>query len=126
MTTTLKSHPIWLNVTQTVAAIDPRAIANNHIQSCEFQIHGYWDEDDQYYDIIQFTQTIIPELISSSFGITPDNNGDTLWLNFRYKLIVADDVNSIGELSLILNDSLEVIDENWLINLNSPHVLSTT
>jgi hypothetical protein len=30
----------------------------------------------------------------------------------------------IGELNLILNDSLEIIDENWLIDIHSPYVLS--
>ena len=125
MTTTLKAHPIWQNVTQTVAAIDPSAIAHHHLQACQLQINGYWDEDDQFHDMIRFTQPIIPELVSSSLGITPDPSGDTPWLKFRYMLIVADSTTSIGELNLILNDSLEVIDENWLIDLHSPYVLST-
>jgi hypothetical protein len=124
VTTTLKAHPIWQNVTQTVAAIDPSAIAHHHIQACQSQITGYWDEDDQFHDTIRFTQTIVPTLLSSSLGITPDPSGDTPWLNFRYALIVSDTTASIGELNLILNDSLEIIDENWLIDLHSPYVLS--
>ena len=112
------------SVTQTVAAIDPSTIAHHHIQACQSQIRGYWDEDDQFHDTIRFTQPIIPELVSSSLGITPDLSGDTPWLKFRYMLTVSDCTTSIGELNLILNDSLEVIDENWLIDLHSPYVLS--
>ncbi len=115
---------LWQNVTQTVASIDPSTIAHHHIQACKSQINGYWDENDQFHDIIRFTQPIIPELLSSSLGITPNRRGDTPWLNFRYTLIVSDATASIGELNLILNDSLEVIDENWLIDLHSPYVLS--
>ena len=124
MTTTLKAHPIWQNVTQTVAAIDPSAIAHLHVQACKSQINGYWDEDDRFYETIRFTQMLIPALLSSSLGITPDQSGETPWLSFRYALTVADSTVSIGELNLILNDSLEVIDENWLIDLHSPYVHS--
>ena len=124
MTTTLKAHPIWQNVTQTVAEIDPRTIAHHHLQSCQSQINGYWDEDDQFHDTIRFTQTLIPKLLSSSLGITPNQSSGTPWLNFRYSLTVSDSENSSGELNLILNDSLEIIDENWLIDIHSPYVLS--
>jgi hypothetical protein len=31
---------------------------------------------------------------------------------------------TIGELSLILDDNLQIIDENWLIDINSPYVLA--
>jgi hypothetical protein len=103
---------------------DPNAIAYHHIQTCQSQLNGYWDEDDQFHDTIRFTQPLIPTLLSSSFGITPDQNGDTPWLNFRYTLTVADAEVPIGELNLILNDSLEIIDENWLIDIHSSYVLS--
>jgi hypothetical protein len=124
MTTTLKAHPIWQNVTQTVAAIDPSAIAHHHLQTCQSQINGYWDEDDRFHDTIRFTHTLIPTILSSSLGITPDRSGDTPWLKFSYALTVSDSENSIGELNLILNDSLEIIDENWLIDIHSPYVVS--
>jgi hypothetical protein len=103
---------------------DPNAIAHHHLQTCQSQLNGYWDENDQFYETIRFTHTLIPRLLSSSFGITPDQNGDTPWLNFRYALTVAAAEGPIGELNLILNDSLEIIDENWLIDIHSPYVLS--
>jgi hypothetical protein len=65
-----------------------------------------------------------PEVISSSLGVTPNHNGGIPWLNFKYALKIPGSENPIGELSLLLNDSLEVIDENWLIDIHSPHVLS--
>ncbi len=124
MTTTLKAHPIWQNVTQAVAAIDPSVIAHHHLQACKSQLNGYWDEDDRFHDTIRFSQPIIPKLLSSSLGITPDRSGDTPWLKFSYALTILDSEVSIGELNLILNDSLEVIDENWLIDIRSPYVIS--
>ncbi|MBE9028659.1 hypothetical protein IQ266_02660 [filamentous cyanobacterium LEGE 11480] len=124
MTTTLKSHPIWHNVTQTVEAIDPTAIATQHLQACNAQINGYWDEEDQFYEIIRFSQSPQLEVISSALGVTPNHNGGTPWLNFKYALKIPGSEATIGELSLILNDSLKVIDENWLIDIHSPHVLS--
>jgi hypothetical protein len=124
VTTTLKAHPIWHNVTQTVAAIDPTTIATQHIEACNAEINGYWDEDDRFYETIRFSQSPTPEVISSSLGVTPNRNGGIPWLNFKYALKIPGSESSIGELSLILNDSLEVIDENWLIDIHSPHVLS--
>jgi hypothetical protein len=124
VTTTLKAHPIWHNVSQTVAAIDSSAIAVQHLQACNAEINGYWDEDDQFYETIRFSQSLTPEVISSSLGVTPNQNGGIPWLNFKYALKIPGVETPIGELSLILNDSLEVIDENWLIDIHSPHVLS--
>ena len=31
---------------------------------------------------------------------------------------------SIGELLLVLNEDLEVVDENWVIDLRSPYVVA--
>jgi hypothetical protein len=123
--TTLKAHPVWHNVAEVFAAIDPIAIAHQHIQACKAEIHGYWDEEDKFYETIGFSQPIEPELVSSSLGITPDHNGDSPWLNLRYSLKLKDSEVSVGELSLILSDTLEVIDENWLIDTYSPQVVRT-
>jgi hypothetical protein len=103
---------------------NPNEIAYHHIQTCQSQLNGYWDENDQFHESIRFTHPLIPRLLSSSFGITPDQNGDTPWLNFRYALTVSAAEGPIGKLNLILNDSLEIIDENWLIDIQSPYVLS--
>lgn len=123
MTTTLKTHPIWQNLTQALAQIDPDQIARQHLQDCQAEIHGYWDENDQSYETIQFKQSPTPQLISSSLGVTSNQPENTCWLQLRYQLTVPPST-TIGELLLILDDNLEVIDENWLIDIHSPHVIA--
>jgi len=134
VTSTLKAHPIWHNVTQALAQINPNQIANHHLQACPTGINGYWDDNDQFYETIRFTQLPTPELLSASLGLTPQETGNTNWLQLKYSLTIpssADSTNShpssattIGELNLILDDSLEVIDENWHIDIASPYVLA--
>jgi hypothetical protein len=131
---TLKEHPIWHSVTQTLEQINPNQIANDHLQACHDEIHGYWDEDDQFYKTIRFTQHPTPKLISRSLGLTSQEAGNVNWLQLKYSLTIppsadlstlhSSSLTTVGELSLILDDNLEVIDENWLIDLNSPYVLA--
>lgn len=123
MTTTLRSHPIWQNLAETLAQIDPDQIARQHLQDCQFEIHGYWDENDQPYETIRFKQTPIPQLISSSLGVTPNQTANTHWLQLRYMLKILPS-ETVGELLLILDDNLEVIDENWLIDIQSPYIVA--
>lgn len=123
MTTTLKAHPIWQDFAQALAQIDPNQIASQHLRDCQSEICGYWDEDDQPYETIRFKQCPTPHLISSSLGVTPTQAGNTHWLQLKYTLTIPPSA-TVGELLLILNDSLEVIDENWLIDLRSPHVVA--
>jgi hypothetical protein len=131
MASTLKEHPIWRNVAQALEQVNPQQIAVHHLQICHGEINGYWDEGDQFYETIRFVQIPTPELISSSLGVGQTKNSH--WLQLKYSLVVsvADPTianstveTSLGELSLILDDSLEVIDENWVIDVNSPHVLA--
>lgn len=123
MITTLKAHPIWQNLAQALSQIDPHQIANQHIQDCQAEIHGYWDETDQLYETIRFKQLPILQLISSFLGVTPNQAANTHWLQLRYALTITPST-TIGELLLILDDSLTVIDENWLIDVHSPHVVA--
>lgn len=124
MVTTLKTHPIWQTLAQTLAQIDPNQIAHQHLQSCRAELHGYWDETDQLYETIRFKQFPTPHLISSSLGVTPNQPENTRWLQLRYKLMIAPSA-TVGELLLILDDNLEVIDENWLIDVHSPYVIAS-
>lgn len=123
MTTTLKAHPVWQNLTQALTQIDPDQIASQYLQDCQSKIHGYWDENDRPYETIHFTQPPIPQLISSSLGVTPTESGKTHWLQLKYTLTIPPS-ETVGELLLILDESLEVIDENWLINFQSPYVVA--
>jgi hypothetical protein len=131
---TLKEHPIWHNVSQTLEQINLNQIANHHLQACQAEINGYWDENDQFYKTIRFTQLPTLELINISLGLTPKETGNTNWLQLKYSLTIplsthsttsyASSATTIGELNLILDDRLEVIDENWLIDTRSPYVLA--
>ena len=121
---TLKAHPVWNNVSQALEQVDPYEIARSHLAACDFEIQGYWDEDDRPYERIGFTTVPQPELMSSSLGMT--SRSASRWLQLKYELTIADSgmKQSIGELLLILNEDLEVVDENWLIDLRSPHVVA--
>lgn len=123
MTTTLRAHPIWQNLSQALAQIEPDQIALQHLQDCQYEIHGYWDENDQPYETIRFKQPPIPELITSSIGVTQNREKDNYWLQLRYALKIPS-VTTVGELLLVLDDSLEIIDENWVIDIRSPYVVA--
>jgi hypothetical protein len=123
--TTLKAHPIWQTLSQTLSQIDPNQIAYQHLQDCQAEIHGYWDENDQLYETIRFKQLPTPQLISSSLGVTPNQPDTAHWLQLRYALTMPPS-STVGELLLILDDNLEVIDENWMIDVHSPYVDAIT
>jgi len=56
------------------------------------------------------------------FAVFPLNALFAVLVNqLRYALKILPSA-TVGELLLILNDSLEVIDENWLIDVQSPYV----
>ena len=121
---TLKAHSVWNNVSQALEQVDPYEIARSHLAACDFEIQGYWDEDDRPYDSVRFTTAPQPELISRSLGMS--SSAASRWLQLKYELTIVDSgmKQSIGELLLILNEDLEVVDENWLIDLRSPYVVA--
>ena len=123
MTTTLKAHPVWQNLTQALTQIDPDQIANQFLQDCQSEIHGYWDENDRLYETIHFTHPPSPQLISSSLGVTSTEADKTHWLQLKYALTISPST-TVGELILILDDSLTVIDENWLVDIQSSYVVA--
>jgi len=133
VTSTLKNHPIWQTLSQTLKQLDANQIAVQHLQACNAQINGYWDEDE-FYEVISFTQLPHPELTSSSWGILPNSNENTHWLQLKFSLIIKLSRDSdpshnstqttIGDLILILDEDLEVVDENWLIDVHSSYVLT--
>ncbi|NJP11614.1 MAG: hypothetical protein HC866_20870 [Leptolyngbyaceae cyanobacterium RU_5_1] len=106
----------------------------HYLQACNAQVGGYWDEDE-FYETITFTQLPQPELTSSSLGISPGDKEGVRWLQLKFALMVnptigfehseGDAKTTLGELILILDENLEVIDENWLIDVTSPYVLAT-
>jgi hypothetical protein len=131
MVTTLKNHPIWNDLDQALRQLDPYQIAMDHMLACEYQVNGYWD-DENFYELISFSRVPSPELISSSWGVSSDEG--RRWLQMKFALNIVElssgDLSdrpldkAVGELTLILDDSLEVIDENWLIDVHSPLVVA--
>jgi hypothetical protein len=119
------SHPIDPMSALLPEWLAPLAIATHHLEACSAQINGYWDDADQFHETIRFHPNPFLELVSSSLGVTSNHNGGNPWINLRYALKIAGVDQPIGELVLVLNDNLEVIDENWLIDVHSPYVLST-
>jgi hypothetical protein len=134
MTSTLKNHPIWQNLNQTLNQLDPHQIAVQHLQDCSEQINGYWD-DEEFYEVVAFTQSLHPQLNSSSLGISPSGDESNHWLKLKFALMInsgdgldllhGDVQTTVGELILILSESLEIIDENWMIDIHSPYVVAT-
>jgi hypothetical protein len=120
----------YTDLAQAPQQLEPNQIAIQHLQLCNYQINGYWDEDE-FYEVVTFTQKLEPELISSSLGISPVSKENAHWLNLKFSLTVNHDLidlvlqhEALGELTLILDENLKVVDENWLIDLNSPYVLA--
>jgi hypothetical protein len=111
--------------------LDSYQLAVNHMLACEYQVNGYWD-DENFYELISFSRVSSPELISSSWGVSSDEG--RRWLQMKFALNIVElssgDLSdrsldkTVGELVLILDDNLEVTDENWLINVHSPLVVA--
>jgi hypothetical protein len=110
----LKNHQIWQDLTEILENLDTNSLVQKHLQQCCYTINGYWDEQDEYYDSISLPHTIEAELVSSFVGITQDNR----FLKLKFSLMNF--LENIGELVLIYNENLELIDENWLLDIDSP------
>ena len=117
--------------------LDTNSLVQKHLEQCCYTINGYWDEQDEYYDSISLPHTIEAELVSSFVGVTQDKR----FLKLKFSLIgtttiyakmIPHDphdksypfgspiIQNIGELVLIYNENLELIDENWLLDIDSP------
>jgi hypothetical protein len=110
----LKNHQIWQDLTEILENLDPNSLVQKHLEQCCYTINGYWDEQDKYYESITLPHTIEAELVSSFVGVTQDNR----FLKLKFSLMNFPE--NIGELVLIYNENLELIDENWLLDIDSP------
>ncbi|MEA5550639.1 hypothetical protein VB713_06555 [Anabaena cylindrica UHCC 0172] len=133
----LKNHQVWQDLTEILENLDPNSLVQKHLEQCFYTINGYWDEQDEYYDSISLPRTIEAELVSSFVGVTQDNR----FLKLKFSLIGTTTIHAkmiphdphdksypfgspiiqnIGELVLIYNENLELVDENWLLDIDSP------
>jgi hypothetical protein len=110
----LKNHKIWQDLTEVLENLDPNSLVQKHLQRCCYTINGYWDEQDEYYDSISLPHTIEAELVSSFVGVTEDKH----FLKLQFSIMNF--LENIGELVLIYNENLELVDENWLLDIDSP------
>jgi hypothetical protein len=133
---TLTNHQIWDELAKLLAAIALNHLIEKHLESCNYKIRGYWDSNNKFYEEIAFIHPIYAELIGRSIGTNIINNHPSSdWIKLKFLLkadlstsennMVSDDGDDeIGELTLILDTNLKVIDENWSIDLESPFVVA--
>ncbi|MBE9120963.1 hypothetical protein IQ269_09060 [Tychonema sp. LEGE 07199] len=132
---TSTNRQIWDELAQLLAPIALNHLIEKHLESCNYKIRGYWD-DNKFYEEIALIQPIYAELIGRSIGTNIINNHPTShWIKLKFLLkadlsavennLVSDDGDDeIGELTLILDPNLQVTDENWSIDLESPFVVA--
>ncbi|BAY91418.1 MULTISPECIES: hypothetical protein [unclassified Tolypothrix] len=119
----LKNHKLWQDLTDILENLDVNTLIKEHLEECDYKICGYWDEQDKYYEEITLPRSLEAELISSSASVT--NKEHLLQLKLLLKVLNNHDVymqnsEKLGELTLVYNDNLEFIDENWLLDTESP------
>ncbi len=110
------------DMTEILANLDANALVQEHLELCDYKVCGYWDEQDKYYEELILPRSLIASLISSSIGVTDTKR----FLQLKFVLLasspVADtkpnNMNSLGTLTLIYDENLEFVDENWVIDIN--------
>lgn len=132
---TSTNYQIWDELAQLLAPIALNHLIEKHLESCNYKIRGYWDSN-KFYEEIAFIHPICAELIGRSIGTNITNNHPSShWIKLKFLLkadlstgennLVSDDGDDeIGELTLILDSNLKVVDENWSIDLESPFVVA--
>ncbi len=109
----LKNHQVWHDLTQVLENIDPNTLIEEHLELCNYKVCGYWDESDNYYEEITLPRNLQAELISSSLGVNRQERF------IQLKFILKNKKNNqviIGELTLIYNENMEFINENWYLD----------
>jgi hypothetical protein len=91
-----------------------------HLALCDYQISGYWDESDRFYENIILPRPLSPELISS--GVIFNGDKRRIQLKFTLNIETANPPISIAELMLVYDENLEFVDENWQIDLRSEFI----
>lgn len=120
----LKNHQVWQDLTEILENLDANILVQEHLAQCDYQVCGYWDEQDEYYETITLPRTLEAELVSSSIGVTHTER----FLQLKF-FLMADAVDAtqtpnnhtqkIGELVLVYDENLEFIDENWFLDVDS-------
>ncbi len=135
-TVTFNDRKIWEDLDNILVSTELNHIVNEHLESCNYKIYGYWDSKNNFYEEIAISNPICPELTSRSIGTTLINNSPTShWIKLKFvikadvsaignDLLTDEEDGEIGELTLILDTNLKVVDENWLLDVESPFVVA--
>ncbi|HLO50043.1 MAG TPA: hypothetical protein VK211_16620 [Kamptonema sp.] len=120
----LKTHPVWQDLTEVLENLNTNSLVTEHLELCDYKICGYWDEQDTFYEEIILPRSLSAELVSSSIGVT----GEKRWIQIKFvlkaELLVAEDstdrnyTHNLGELTIIYDENLQFVDENWQINMD--------
>ncbi len=125
----LKNHPVWQDLTEVLENLNANSLVTEHLELCDYKVCGYWDEQDEFYQEITLPRSLSAELVSSSIGVT----GKKRWIQLKFVLkanrsAAEDSANhnytkNIGELTIIYDENLQFVDENWQINIDSPLII---
>lgn len=104
--------------------LNTNSLVTEHLELCDYKICGYWDEQDEFYEQIILPRSLSAELVSNSIGVT----GEKRWIKVKFvlkaDLLVAEDstdrnyTQNLGELTIIYDENLQFVDENWQINMD--------
>lgn len=106
----LKNHQVWHDFTEVLENIDANLLVKEHLELCDRKVCGYWDQADNYYEEILLPNNLETELVSSSIGVNRQERF------IQLKFILKNNQFIIGELTLIYNENMEFLDENWLLD----------
>ncbi len=121
----LKNHQVWRDLTEVLENLDANILVKEHLEQSDYKVCGYWDEQDEYYEVITLPRTLEAELVSSSIGITHKKR----FLQLKFFLIAkaydsrniaSNKAQKVGELVLYYDQNLEFVDEIWLLHIDSP------
>ncbi len=123
MTMKLKDHRLWNDLTELLVNVDTNALVKEHLAACDYKITGYWDENEEFYEEISLERELGAELINISIEIAAKQRWIKLKFLLEGKTPTSED-KQIGELVLVYNENLEFVDENWLLDINSPFLVT--
>ncbi|MEM1172409.1 MAG: hypothetical protein AAGJ08_25855 [Cyanobacteria bacterium P01_H01_bin.35] len=91
-------------------------LVTEHLELCDYKICGYWDEEDKFYEEIILPRSLSAELVSNSIGVTKKKR----WIKLKF-ILKANNIaaQNLGELTIIYDENLQFLDENWQINIDS-------
>jgi hypothetical protein len=124
----LGTQTIWDQGIEALKEIDAISLAQEHLQSCNHCLQGYWHQD-QFYRTLVLPKSTVIQLTSQTFLVTMETHHTYKRIKLEFVLKPdprdwqdLEEPDDLGELSLIYDEDLNFVDENWMIDLDSPFV----